>query len=172
MQPVQWSAQQGPVAQLVSAPPCHGGGRGFKSRQGRHYGEARYRAFRPGSSVGMSVRLKSGRSAVRSRPWPRLRRDAARSKRFGVSGGLVDLGGGVRPVGRLGVHPGGGVSQSVRRYHLFVLHCFHSPFSLTYSSSSVCSASRSFTSMTAIAVSPLTSTDLTVMCIGPRESVI
>ena len=28
------------------------------------------RAFRPGSSVGMSVRLKSGRSAVRSRPWP------------------------------------------------------------------------------------------------------
>ena len=34
------SAQQiienGPVAQLVSAPPCHGGGRGFKSRQGRN----------------------------------------------------------------------------------------------------------------------------------------
>jgi hypothetical protein len=28
------------------------------------------RAFRPGSSVGMSVRLKSGRSPVRSRPWP------------------------------------------------------------------------------------------------------
>jgi hypothetical protein len=27
-------------------------------------------AFRPGSSVGMSVRLKSGRSTVRSRPWP------------------------------------------------------------------------------------------------------
>ena len=27
-------------------------------------------AFRPGSSVGMSVRLKSGRSPVRSRPWP------------------------------------------------------------------------------------------------------
>jgi hypothetical protein len=26
----------GPVAQLVSVPPCHGGGRGFKSRQGRH----------------------------------------------------------------------------------------------------------------------------------------
>ena len=25
----------GPVAQLVSAPPCHGGGRGFKSRLGR-----------------------------------------------------------------------------------------------------------------------------------------
>lgn len=27
-------------------------------------------AFRPGSSVGTSVRLKSGRSPVRSRPWP------------------------------------------------------------------------------------------------------
>ena len=25
------------MAQLVSAPPCHGGGRGFKSRQGRNY---------------------------------------------------------------------------------------------------------------------------------------
>jgi hypothetical protein len=25
----------GPVAQLVSAPPCHGGGRRFKSGQGR-----------------------------------------------------------------------------------------------------------------------------------------
>ena len=25
----------GLVAQLVGAPPCHGGGRGFKSRQGR-----------------------------------------------------------------------------------------------------------------------------------------
>ena len=32
---VQAVNKQGPVAQLVSAPPCHGGGRGFKSRQGR-----------------------------------------------------------------------------------------------------------------------------------------
>jgi hypothetical protein len=57
------------VAQLVSASPCHGEGRGFESRQGRQHGEA-LAAFWPGSSVGMSVRLKSGRSAVRSRPWP------------------------------------------------------------------------------------------------------
>ena len=27
--------QYGPMAQLVRAPPCHGGGRGFKSRLGR-----------------------------------------------------------------------------------------------------------------------------------------
>ena len=28
----------GPVAQLVRAPPCHGGGRGFESLPGRLYG--------------------------------------------------------------------------------------------------------------------------------------
>jgi len=71
--------QHGPVAQLVSAPPCHGGGRGFESRQGRRSG-VRFGAIvrrrggiervRPGSSVGMSIRLKSEGSPVRSRPWP------------------------------------------------------------------------------------------------------
>ena len=28
----------GPVAQLVRAPPCHGGGHGFESRLGRFFG--------------------------------------------------------------------------------------------------------------------------------------
>ena len=32
---VRLRAERGLVAQLVSAPPCHGGGRGFKSRRGR-----------------------------------------------------------------------------------------------------------------------------------------
>ena len=76
----QGRPQRGPVAQLVSAPPCHGGGRGFESRQGRRIGvkapALRWHCFtgaaRPGSSVGTSVRLKSGRSPVRSRPWPPL----------------------------------------------------------------------------------------------------
>ncbi len=30
--------KDGPVAQLVRAPPCHGGGRGFESHPGR-FGE-------------------------------------------------------------------------------------------------------------------------------------
>jgi hypothetical protein len=33
----QLTLKAGPVAQLVSAPPCHGGGRGFKSRLGRDF---------------------------------------------------------------------------------------------------------------------------------------
>ena len=59
----------GPVAQLVSASPCHGEGRGFESRLGRSIPVLGVGA-RPGSSVGTSDRLKSGRSAVRPRPWP------------------------------------------------------------------------------------------------------
>jgi hypothetical protein len=62
--------QQGPVAQLVSASPCHGEGRGFESRLGRFTPVSPRHRSRPGSSVGTSDRLKSGRSAVRPRPWP------------------------------------------------------------------------------------------------------
>src|SRR5665811_1251871 len=39
------SGSPGPVAQLVSAPPCHGGGRGFESRRGR---STAARSLRPG----------------------------------------------------------------------------------------------------------------------------
>ena len=54
---------------LECSPPCQGGGRGFKSRQDR-WGRQVVAGPRPGSSVGTSVRLKIGRSAVRPRPWP------------------------------------------------------------------------------------------------------
>ena len=32
----------GPVAQLVRAPPCHGGGHGFESRLGRFFGNEEF----------------------------------------------------------------------------------------------------------------------------------
>lgn len=44
--------KHGPVAQLVSVPPCHGGGRGFKSRQGRSG------ATGPLFSEGLSSRMR------------------------------------------------------------------------------------------------------------------
>ena len=82
------AVQLGPVEQLECSPPCQGGGRGFKSRQDRkRWSAVRITrgvrrlgpgnpgwydgpTARPGSSVGTSVRLKIGRSAVRPRPWP------------------------------------------------------------------------------------------------------
>ncbi len=33
------SDEFGPIVQLVRTPPCHGGGRGFKSHSGRHYAD-------------------------------------------------------------------------------------------------------------------------------------
>ena len=65
----------GPVAQLVSAPPCHGGGRGFKSRLGRVFIYLLIEVSKSdwlGSSVGTSERLKIVRSPVRSRPKPQV----------------------------------------------------------------------------------------------------
>jgi hypothetical protein len=78
------------VAQLVSASPCHGEGRGFESRLGRNI------TSRPGSSVGTSVRLKSGRSAVRPRPWPRSLVAPTCSLRS-LRGAIVDYFGGPSP---------------------------------------------------------------------------
>ena len=43
----------GPMAQLVRAPPCHGGGRGFKSRLGR------YNTIRDLSSAGRASALQA-----------------------------------------------------------------------------------------------------------------
>ena len=50
-------AERGLVAQLVSAPPCHGGGRGFKSRRGRGSGSARSAMIGPNPSQGSVAQL-------------------------------------------------------------------------------------------------------------------
>ena len=75
------STPQGPVAQLVSAPPCHGGGRGFKSRQGRSGGDekATFRAVAayhrevssrcvPGSVAQLVERTTENRKVTGSTP--------------------------------------------------------------------------------------------------------
>jgi hypothetical protein len=54
-----WLARRPVTAEVAGSSPVR------VATAARHTG-----AFRPGSSVGMSVRLKSGRSPVRSRPWP------------------------------------------------------------------------------------------------------
>ena len=64
----------GPVAQLVSAPPCHGGGRGFESRRGRHEKASRPCVERPsvvrgrvaGVCVLPAVRVPSGHDQRRA----------------------------------------------------------------------------------------------------------
>ena len=57
--PIQFN-NHGPVAQLVSVPPCHGGGRGFKSRQGR----SKRRAFFRGGSLCRTRQVRQSRGSV------------------------------------------------------------------------------------------------------------
>ena len=45
----------GSVAQSVSVPPCHGGGRGFKSRQSRLERGVEVRSREPGTGVSASA---------------------------------------------------------------------------------------------------------------------
>ncbi len=58
-----WLARRPVTAEVAGSSPVR------VAITARHFGQ-RPTAFRPGSSVGTSVRLKSGRSPVRSRPWP------------------------------------------------------------------------------------------------------
>ena len=60
-----WLARRPVTAEVAGSSPVR------VATAARHFGHAV--PFGPGSSVGMSVRLKSGRSPVRSRPWPRQR---------------------------------------------------------------------------------------------------
>ena len=64
--------KQGPVAQLVSAPPCHGGGRGFKSRQGRsiYYSNSKFGVHLvvPGSVAQLVERSTENRKVTGSTP--------------------------------------------------------------------------------------------------------
>lgn len=58
----------GPVAQLVSAPPCHGGGRGFKSRQGRDENPGKPGFYLSGSVAQLGERSTENRKVTGSTP--------------------------------------------------------------------------------------------------------
>ena len=79
--------KQGPVAQLVSAPPCHGGGREFKSRQGRSKRRRRVAAKQPTSFLDLYGALRARRGISRKHsagaPWRRTARRCGLSSRSG-----------------------------------------------------------------------------------------
>ena len=52
-------AFNGPVAQLVRAPPCHGGGHGFESRLGRFFGNEEFNILWDHSSAGRASALQA-----------------------------------------------------------------------------------------------------------------
>ena len=80
---------QGPVAQLVRVPPCHGGGRRFKPGQGRPREKApehRSGVFRIPCSLRIAPGARHPRASCPARPSRTTDRSAQRSRSGGLPG--------------------------------------------------------------------------------------